>query len=124
MEHVEPLSEGGKTTKDNCIPCCPDCNSDKQSEDLMVWFPQQRFFTEEKLEKIIDWHAQANEELDIKQIVNNDNNLSIDYDIDISSWYENAEIIVEEKEDVIIKGINVTDVLNLLEDEIYPELSV
>ena len=29
MDHVIPISRGGKSTKKNCVPCCKDCNSSK-----------------------------------------------------------------------------------------------
>lgn len=30
MDHVVPISRGGKSTKGNVVPCCKDCNTDKQ----------------------------------------------------------------------------------------------
>lgn len=30
MDHVLPLSRGGKSTKGNIVPCCKDCNNDKK----------------------------------------------------------------------------------------------
>lgn len=29
LEHVLPLSEGGGTTVENCVPCCKYCNSSR-----------------------------------------------------------------------------------------------
>ena len=30
MDHVVPLSRGGKSTKGNVVPCCKDCNNRKK----------------------------------------------------------------------------------------------
>jgi 5-methylcytosine-specific restriction endonuclease McrA len=30
MDHIVPLSRGGKTLKSNVVPCCKDCNTKKK----------------------------------------------------------------------------------------------
>ena len=30
MDHLVPLSRGGKSTKGNIVPCCKQCNNDKK----------------------------------------------------------------------------------------------
>ena len=30
MDHVVPISRGGKSTKGNIVPCCKNCNSEKK----------------------------------------------------------------------------------------------
>ena len=30
MDHIVPLSRGGKSTKGNIVPCCKNCNSEKK----------------------------------------------------------------------------------------------
>lgn len=37
MDHVVPLSRGGRSTKDNLVPCCKDCNTKKQSLLPVEW---------------------------------------------------------------------------------------
>lgn len=32
MDHVIPLSRGGRSTKGNLVPCCKPCNTAKQSD--------------------------------------------------------------------------------------------
>ena len=32
MDHVIPLSRGGRSTKGNLVPCCKECNSAKKAE--------------------------------------------------------------------------------------------
>jgi 5-methylcytosine-specific restriction endonuclease McrA len=31
LDHVIPLSRGGRTTKGNCVACCKNCNNEKKS---------------------------------------------------------------------------------------------
>jgi 5-methylcytosine-specific restriction protein A len=30
MDHIVPLSRGGKTSKGNVVPCCKQCNTEKK----------------------------------------------------------------------------------------------
>lgn len=46
MDHVVPVSKGGKTTLDNIIPACTRCNSSKQAADMVEWYTKQIFFFE------------------------------------------------------------------------------
>jgi 5-methylcytosine-specific restriction protein A len=36
MDHIVPLSRGGRSTKGNVVPCCKACNSQKQ-----YWTPAE-----------------------------------------------------------------------------------
>lgn len=37
MDHVVPLARGGRSSKDNLVPCCKACNTDKKSKLTMDW---------------------------------------------------------------------------------------
>ena len=37
MDHIVPISRGGKTTKGNVVPACKDCNTKKKSLLPMEW---------------------------------------------------------------------------------------
>lgn len=37
MDHVVPLSRGGKSTKGNVVPACKDCNTKKRKLLPMEW---------------------------------------------------------------------------------------
>ena len=37
MEHVVPLSRGGKSKKGNIVPACKDCNNKKKSMLPLEW---------------------------------------------------------------------------------------
>ena len=37
MDHVVPLSRGGKTTRGNVVPCCKTCNEQKKNLLPIEW---------------------------------------------------------------------------------------
>ena len=37
MDHIVPISRGGKTTKGNVVPCCKKCNTAKKQLLPMEW---------------------------------------------------------------------------------------
>jgi len=37
MDHIVPISRGGKSTKGNIVPCCKTCNNKKRHMLLMEW---------------------------------------------------------------------------------------
>jgi 5-methylcytosine-specific restriction protein A len=37
MDHIVPLTRGGKTVKSNVVPCCKDCNSKKKYMLPIEW---------------------------------------------------------------------------------------
>ena len=37
MDHIIPLSRGGRSTKDNLVPCCKTCNTRKKSSLPVEW---------------------------------------------------------------------------------------
>ncbi|MGW8195172.1 MAG: HNH endonuclease [Desulforhopalus sp.] len=37
MDHLVPLARGGRSTKDNLVPCCKDCNNRKKSMLPLEW---------------------------------------------------------------------------------------
>lgn len=41
MDHIVPISKGGKSTKGNVVPCCKTCNTKKKSNLLMDWEQNQ-----------------------------------------------------------------------------------
>lgn len=53
MDHVVPVSRGGKTTLDNIIPACSSCNSSKQARDIIEWYTSQPFYSKNRLDNII-----------------------------------------------------------------------
>jgi len=37
LDHVVPVSRGGKTTKGNCVAACKDCNNQKKQLTPVEW---------------------------------------------------------------------------------------
>ena len=37
MDHLVPLARGGRSTKDNLVPCCKNCNNLKKSMMPLEW---------------------------------------------------------------------------------------
>lgn len=37
MDHIVPVSRGGKSTKGNVVPCCKECNNKKKQLLPMEW---------------------------------------------------------------------------------------
>jgi len=37
MDHIVPISRGGKSTKGNAVPCCKECNTNKKHLLPMEW---------------------------------------------------------------------------------------
>lgn len=54
-DHLEPVSEGGRTVQGNIVPACSSCNSSKGAEEWREWFMKQPFFSQERMNKIFKW---------------------------------------------------------------------
>ena len=37
MDHIVPISRGGKSTQGNLVPCCSECNINKRSLTPIEW---------------------------------------------------------------------------------------
>ncbi len=37
MDHLLPLARGGRSTKENLVPCCKECNNRKKSMMPIEW---------------------------------------------------------------------------------------
>jgi len=55
LDHIVPRFKSGSSNRNNLLPCCQRCNSNKGSLDMIEWYSKQKFFTEEKLNKIQEW---------------------------------------------------------------------
>ncbi|WP_338631354.1 HNH endonuclease signature motif containing protein [Clostridium baratii] len=52
MDYVKPLSKMGNYSKDNIVPACTLCNCKKSNKNFLVWYKEQEFYSEERLNKI------------------------------------------------------------------------
>lgn len=37
MDHIVPIARGGRSTKNNVVPCCKECNNNKKQLLPMEW---------------------------------------------------------------------------------------
>ena len=55
LDHVIPQCKGGLDIKTNVIACCHSCNQSKGHDHWKLWYVQQDFYSEYKLNKIEEW---------------------------------------------------------------------
>ncbi len=48
MDHIIPLSRGGRSTKDNLVPCCKECNNKKKNALSVEWDEYMNHLDEKK----------------------------------------------------------------------------
>lgn len=53
--HKEHVDHEGYNDIRNAVPACKSCNDKKWQFDMEEWFREQSFFTEDRLQKIIQW---------------------------------------------------------------------
>ena len=58
LDHIVPRFKSGSSNRNNLIPACRRCNSNKASSSMEEWYRQQDFFCEVKLQKIKGWMSQ------------------------------------------------------------------
>ena len=55
IDHIIPLDKNGEHEIWNCVPCFNSYNYSKSTKDMLEWYKQQDFFSEERLQKIYEW---------------------------------------------------------------------
>ena len=61
LDHILPICLGGGTVLFNCIPVKTEINSSKNGSYLLEWWKQQEYYSEDKLEKLIEYMLEAYE---------------------------------------------------------------
>ena len=59
IDHITPLDKGGLNEIWNCVPCYSIYNFQKSTKDMLEWYTQQEFYSEDRLMKIYEWQAYA-----------------------------------------------------------------
>ena len=59
IDHVIPLNKGGLNEIWNICPMYKPYNSSKYTNDMLEWYKQQEFYSEERLNKIYEWQEYA-----------------------------------------------------------------
>ena len=57
--HIVPINKGGTNEIWNLVPMYRPYNSSKYGKDMLKWYKQQDFFSEERLAKIYEWQEYA-----------------------------------------------------------------
>ena len=55
IDHIVALDNGGLNEIWNCVPMVKSYNSSKGTRDMIEWYRQQEYFSEERLNKIYAW---------------------------------------------------------------------
>jgi hypothetical protein len=58
LDHIVPRFKSGSSNRNNLLPACRRCNSNKGSTAVEEWYQQQEFFTQVKMERIKAWMSQ------------------------------------------------------------------
>jgi hypothetical protein len=55
IDHVFPMSRGGLSVTENCVPACLGCNGRKGDQEVFSWYRQQRFYDPRRAMAIRAW---------------------------------------------------------------------
>ena len=58
LDHIVPKFKSGSSNRNNLVPACRRCNSNKASSEVETWYSQQEFFSQARMEKIKFWMSQ------------------------------------------------------------------
>ena len=61
IDHIEPLNKGGEHNIWNLVPMDKSYNSSKHDKDMLEWYKEQEFYSEERLQKIYEWQKYSYE---------------------------------------------------------------
>ncbi len=55
IDHINPLSKGGVSITNNCVPACLSCNGSKSDSEVFFWYRNQRFYDPRRAMAIRAW---------------------------------------------------------------------
>ena len=55
LDHLHPMSKGGKSISSNLVPCCLSCNGKKSDSDVLNWYRRQKFYDPRRSMAIRAW---------------------------------------------------------------------
>ena len=61
IDHIKPLNKGGEHNIWNLVPMDRSYNSSKHDKDMLEWYKEQEFYSEERLQKIYEWQKYSYE---------------------------------------------------------------
>jgi len=75
LDHIVPRFRSGSSNRNNLIPACRRCNTNKASAKMEEWYTQQSYYSELQYSKIKAWMNQ--ETVDIFLYTTFEPNISI-----------------------------------------------
>ena len=55
LDHLHPISKGGISSTNNCVPCCLSCNGKKSDSEVLTWYRNQNFYDPRRAMAIRAW---------------------------------------------------------------------
>ena len=55
LDHLHPISKGGMSITNNCVPCCLSCNGMKSDSEVLSWYRKQNFYDPRRSMAIRAW---------------------------------------------------------------------
>lgn len=55
IDHVHPLSRGGSSVTENCVPACLGCNGSKGDSEVFSWYRSQSFYDPRRAMALRAW---------------------------------------------------------------------
>ena len=59
MDHIIPITKNGTNYIWNIVPTTFGHNSSKGTKDMLEWYQKQEFYSEERLQRILEWQEYA-----------------------------------------------------------------
>ena len=59
LDHITPLNSGGENEIWNLVPMYRNYNSSKNDKEMLEWYKEQPFYSEDSLKKIYEWQEYA-----------------------------------------------------------------
>ena len=59
IDHIEPLNQGGEHEIWNVVPMYRSYNLSKHDKDMLQWYKEQPYYSEDRLQKIYEWQEYA-----------------------------------------------------------------
>ena len=67
IDHIIPINNNGEHEIWNLVPMYRPYNSSKHDKDMLQWYKEQTFFSEERLNKIYEWQEYAYKKMHDKE---------------------------------------------------------
>lgn len=55
IDHIQPLSRGGRSATENCVPACLACNGSKGDSEAWQWYRSQPFYDPRRAMALRAW---------------------------------------------------------------------